>query len=178
MKLWLLWVLASTVAFGVGGRLGAAWSPSRDLIVVGYFALSASTILTGVLQWLLLRRHVGDTDLWVLASVGAVAAIGVIAFGVGMINRDIGWVLGVVVGWIVLGLLQWLILRQQVPSAGWWVLATMLGLFVAGPVVGFVSWATGAPVDSVVGEVLRWVAFGAAYGTITGVTLSLLLRQH
>ena len=35
MKPWLLWVLASTAAFGVGGRLGAALSPSKDLIVIG-----------------------------------------------------------------------------------------------------------------------------------------------
>ena len=55
MKLWLLWVLASTVAFGVGGRLGVALSPSKDLIVIGYLAVTASLILAGVLQWLVLR---------------------------------------------------------------------------------------------------------------------------
>ena len=177
MKLWLLWVLASTVAFGVGGRLGVALSPSKDLIVIAYLALTAGIILAGVLQWLVLRRLVADTGSWVLASVAAVAVIGVLAFGLGLINRDVGWVLGVAIGWIVIGVLQWLLLREQVAGAGWWVLANTLGLIVAVPVVGFVSWAAGAPVDSPVGGLLRWLAFGAAYGAITGAAV-LWLRQR
>jgi hypothetical protein len=178
MKLWLLWVLASTVAFGVGGRLGVALSPSKDLIVIGDLALTASIILAGVLQWLVLRRLIADTGSWVLASVAAVAVIGVLVFGLGLINRDVGWVLGVAVGWIALGVLQWLVLREQVAGAGWWVLASTLGLIVAVPVVGFVSWATGAPVDSAVGGLVRWLAFGAAYGAITGAALLWLLRRR
>lgn len=47
MKRWLLWVLASAVAFGVGGHLGVALSPSGDLIVVGYVAVTASLSLAG-----------------------------------------------------------------------------------------------------------------------------------
>ena len=171
MKLWLLWVLASTVAFGVGGRLGVALSPSKDLIVIAYLNLTATIILAGVLQWLVLRRLIADTGSWVLVSVAAVAVIGLLVFGLGLINRDVGWVLGVVVGWIVLGVLQWLVLRERV-------LASTLGLIVAVPVVGFVSWATGAPVDSAVGGLLRWLASGAAYGAITGAALLWLLRQR
>ena len=178
MKLWLLWVLASTVAFSVGGRLGGALSPSRDLIVVGYLAVTASLVLAGVLQWLVLRRLIDDTGWWVLVSVGAVAIVGVLVFGLGLIDRDVGWVLGIAVGWIVLGALQWLVLREQVAGAGWWVLANLLGLIVAGPVVGFVTWATGAPADSALGGFLRWLAFGAAYGVVTGSALSWLLRQR
>ena len=177
MKLWLLWVLVNMVAFGVGGRLGVALSPSRDLIVVAYLAMTASIVLAGVLQWLVLRRVIADTGWWVLVSVGAVAIVGVLVFGLGMINRDVGWVLGVAVGWIALGALQWLVLREQVAGAGWWVLANILGLIVAVPVVGFVTWAIGAPADSAIGGFLRWLAFGAAYGVVTGTTLSWLLRQ-
>lgn len=178
MKLWLLWVLASTVAFGVGGRLGGALSPSKDLIVIGYLAMTTSLILAGLLQWLVLRRLIANTGWWVLVSVVAVGIIGVLVFGLGLINRDVGWVLGVALGWIVLGALQWLVLREQVAGAGWWVLANTLGLIVAGPVVGFVTWATGAPTDSVVGGFLRWLAFGTGYGVVTGTTLSWLLRQR
>jgi len=170
MKLWLLWVLAGTVAFGVGGRLGVALSPSKDLIVIGYLALTASIVLAGVLQWLVLRRLIVDAGSWVLAGVATVAVIGALVFGLGLINRDVGWVLGVVVGWIVLGVLQWLVLRERV-------LASTLGLIVAVPVVGFVSWATGAPMDSPLGGLLRWLAFGAAYGAITGAALLWLRRR-
>lgn len=178
MKLWLLWLMASTVAFGVGGRLGVALSPSKDLIVIGYFAVTSSLVLAGVLQWMLLRRLIADTGWWVLVSVVAVAIVGVLVFGLGLIDRDAGWVLGVAVGWIVLGTLQWLVLREQVAGAGWWVLANTLGLIVAVPVVGLVTWATGAPADSPIGGFLRWLAFGAAYGVVTGTALWWLLRER
>ena len=176
--LWISWVLACTVTFGVGGRLGRALSPSEDPIVMAYLAVTASLILAGVLQWLMLRRLIADTGWWVPASVVAVAIVGVLAFGLGLINRDVGWVLGVAVGWIVLGALQWLVLREQVAGAGWWVVANTLGLIVAVPVVGFVTWATGAPPDSPIGGFLRWLAFGAAYGIATGTALWWLLRQR
>ena len=53
-----------------------------------------------------------------------------------------------------------------------------LGLIVAPPVVGFVTWATAPAVDSAVGGLLRWLAFGAAYGAVTGTTLLWLLRRR
>jgi len=178
MKLWLLWVLASAVAFGVGGRFGVALSPSSDLIVTGYLALTTTLVLAGVLQWLMLRGQIAAAGWWILASVAAVAIVGVLVFGLGLINRDVGWVLGVVVGWIVLGVLQWLVLRGQVDGAGWWVLANTLGLVAAIPVVGFVTWVTGAPADTQIGGFLRWLAFGAAYGVVTGTALGWLLRER
>ena len=177
MKVWLGWVLACTFAFGVAGP-SVALSPSQDLIVTAYLALSMSLLLAGVLQWLLLRNQLNESGRWVLASITAVVVIGVLVFGIGVMNRDVGWVLGVVAGWVVLGLLQWLVLRQQVASAGWWVVATTLGLIVAGPVVGFASWASGAPVDGAVGRLLRWHAFGAAYGVVTATALWWLLQQR
>lgn len=176
--LWLLWALACTFAFGVGGGLSAALSPFRDLILTGYLALAVSLVLAGALQWLLLRRQLDEAGAWALASITAVALIGVVVFGVGMMNRDAGWVLGVVVGWIMLGVFQWLVLRQEVAGAGWWIVATTLGLLSAIPVVGFVTWATGPPVDSTVGGLLRWHAFGAAYGSVTGTALLWLLRHR
>ena len=178
MRLWLVWVLVSTVAFGVGGRLGVALSPSQDLITIAYLAITASIVLAGVLQWLVLRRLVADTNSWALANLTSAAVIGVLVFGLGLIDRDVGWVLGVAIGWIVLSVLQWLSLRRQVPGAGWWVLASTLGLIVAVPVVGLVSWATGAPANSAMGGVLRWLAFGATYGAVTGAALLRLVRRQ
>ena len=178
MKLWLLWVLASTVAFGVGGRLGVTLSPSKDLIVIAYLALTASLLLAGVLQGLMLRRLIADAGWWVLMSVVGVAIVGVLVFGLGLINKDVGWVLGVAVGWVALGALQWLVLREQVAGAGWWVLANTLGLIVAVPVVGFVTWATGAPADGPIGGFLRWLAFGAGYGVVTATAFWWLLRER
>jgi len=111
-------------------------------------------------------------------SVVAVVTLGLLVFGLGRIDRDVGWVVGVAVGWMVLGALQWLVLREQVAAAGWWVMANALGLVVAIPAVGFVTWATGTPADGPIGGFLRWLAFGGAYGVVTGTALRWLLRER
>jgi hypothetical protein len=58
------------------------------------------------------------------------------------------------------------------------VLANTVGLIVAVPVVGFVTWATGVPADGAIGGLFRWLAFGAAYGVVTGTALLWLLRER
>jgi hypothetical protein len=45
-------------------------------------------------------------------------------------------------------------------------------------VVGFVTSATGVPADGDIGSLLRWLAFGAAYGIVTGTALWWLLRER
>ncbi len=98
---------------------------------------------------------------WVLAgTVGWAVSGRVIAVGS---YRDIivaGYT-GVAAGGIVVGVLQWLVLRRQVARAGWWVLASTVGWVVGGPVGAFVGWP----------------ALGAVYGAITGSALVGLLRQ-
>ena len=59
-------------------------------------------------------------------------------------------------------MLQWLVLRRQMPRAGWWVLASTVG------------WVVGMPLGDINGP----PGLGAAYGVITGTTLVWLLRQR
>lgn len=76
----------------------------------------------------------------------------------------------------LLGVLQWLVLREDVPGAGWWVAAHAIALVVAGPGIGFASWLAGAPVETALGNLVPWLAFGAVYGIVTGSALLWLLR--
>ena len=143
----------------VGGLMpGLGWY--RDIIVVGYAAVAVGGVLAGVLQWLVLRRQVARSGGWALTGIVAVAMVGLVVFGVGMINADLGWVLGVALFGTMVGVLQWLVLRRQVPRAGWWVLASTVG------------WVAGMPL----GGFLGWGALGAVYGAITGGALVWLLR--
>jgi hypothetical protein len=170
---WLWWVLASTMGWAVGARVGVAVGSFGEppgfeaaqsvptIIVAGYLGVAVGGILVGVLQSLVLRRKIARAGWWVLAGVGAAAVIGVVVFGVGVVNTDVGWVVGASLFGIVVGVLQWLVLRRQVARAGWWVLASAVGWFVGMPV----------------GGVLDWPALGAAYGAITGIALVWLLRQ-
>jgi hypothetical protein len=168
-RVWFLWLMAGAFGWGLGVYLG--WFGGGEpktlqaiptVILAGYLGVAVGGILIGVLQWLVLRRHVTGAGRWVLASLGAVAVVGVVVFGVGVVNADLGWVGGVSVFGTVVGVLQWAVLRRQVPRAGWWVLASTAG------------WVVGMPLGDVNGP----PGLGAAYGVITGTVLVWLLRRR
>ena len=96
-----------------------------------YTFVPVSGLLTGVLQYWLLRRYLPRMGWWVLATTG-------------------GWLLGLLIilipGWLdfwkfevfdldlafilmglSIGVGQWLLLRHRLSQAGWWVVATVLG---------------------------------------------------
>ena len=190
-RLWLWWVLAGTVGWAVGGPLGVAVGRSGDIIVAGSVGIALGGILTGVLQWLVLRRQVAWVGWWVLTIPVGAAVAGVVGATVGMVaglvsnpgspsplggadlGVDVGWVVGAGLFGPVLGVLQWLVLRRQVARAGWWVLVTTVGWVVGGPGAGIVS----AAVDAAVGAGVSWAVLGAVSGAITGPVLVRLLRQ-
>jgi hypothetical protein len=60
---------------------------------------------------------------WVLFSTAGGAVVGTV--GVVVASTVVG---------VVVGVLQWLVLRRRIASAGWWVLATTVGVAVGGAV--------------------------------------------
>jgi hypothetical protein len=168
-RVWFLWLMAG--AFGWGQGVYWGWFDGSEpktlqaiptVILAGYLGVAVGGILIGVLQSLVLRRHVTRAGWWVLASLGAAAVVGLVVFGLGVVNTDLGWIGGVSVFGTVVGLLQWAVLRRHVPRAGWWVLASTVG------------WAVGMPLGDIVGP----PGLGAAYGVITGTAMVWLLRQE
>ena len=96
-RLWLRWVLASVVGWGVGGVvLGPVFSvvePAFGLLVGGAAVGAIGGAALGVLQWLVLRRQLARAGWWIVAStIGW--AVGGAAFGL--------------VGGALAGFLQWL----------------------------------------------------------------------
>ncbi len=175
MKLWFLWVLATSFAFSIGGGVVSTRFPSEDPILDAYFGLSASVVLASAFQWLILRVVFKGPIWWMTASISTVVIIGCLVFGIGNYDRDVGWVLGVILGWLILGLFQWWVIRNEVQRAEWWFWGNLAGLIAAIPLVGFVTWSTGEPASSIIGGILRWLAFGAAIGVCTGGTLVWIL---
>jgi hypothetical protein len=147
--LWVWWVVASSVGlalgfaagFAVGFAIGGALSAIASQGVFG--AVVGASV--GTMQWLVLRRKVSRAGWWVLAStLGMGVGFALVRAATPMVSRILGGgplygvVNGAVVGTLV-GMMQLLVLRGQVSRAGWWVLASALGMgvgFALGQIVG------------------------------------------
>lgn len=151
----LWWVVAATL--GGGGLVGV----SSALDIGDAAALALAWGLVGLLQWLALRRHLTQSERWLLASGVAAAVNGVLNL---VVTAEM-----IVLGGVV-GILQWLAMRQQVPRAGVWVLMSVLGVRLGGAAGEAVAGIAGTFGDIAVG----W----AVYGAITGASLVWLLRQR
>ncbi len=130
----------------------------RVLAAVLCGAACGSTI--GLMQGLVLRLRLNHIGAWVAATVAGYASIGVLplianAFHPGwldwaitlIVNGKMHWLARVEADWpasawlpgfitlslfgVVLGAIQWLVLRGRVPHAGWWIPITAVGWALA-----------------------------------------------
>lgn len=167
-RLWFWWLMGAAWGGGAGmyarfGQpVGIETLQSSPLVLwAGYLSFAWGAIIVGAVQWVALRRHLARAGRWMLASLGAVGIAGLVILGVGTVDADTAWVVGTGLFGAAAGMLQWLVLRVQVPGAGWWVLASSIGWLVAIPA----------------GEELGWNGLWAVYGVITGTVVVLLLRR-
>ena len=120
---WLQWTLAS----GLGGAVGFALADAvlnafsealyRAMAEIVIFGLLGASM--GTLQWLVLRRHFSQAGWWVAASAvgGTLVGSGGAFYG-SKVQVNLVIVYGLV--GIILGALQWLVLRRRISRSGWW----------------------------------------------------------
>ena len=127
--MWLEWTLAT--AFGM--LLG--FLPSIVLVNVLDLALARIIVplfagfLVGLAQWFVLRKYVNGVSDWIWAA-GASWAVGY-ALGLLIINGLTGTGFDAYIGYILFGaivaLVQWPILRREIPNVWMWILANVIG---------------------------------------------------
>ena len=94
-----------------------------------YFLAPVMGLVTGAVQYGLLRRILAGMGGWVLATAGGwlLGMFLVLAFirlhWMVIAQMDLTFLL---MG-LLIGLAQWLVLRRRLPGAGWWPLASLLG---------------------------------------------------
>ena len=155
---WLLWIVASTVGWVLGGALGGALTDSGGGSS-GALVVAGGAIAAGVGQWLVLRGEIDHAVRWILATIAAVPVVA----GPVMVIDLLDWGSAVAIGGLALGTTQWLVLRRHARRAGWWVVASTVGWIVG----GLMSGATSPPAG--------WAVIGATYGIVTGTVLVVLL---
>ena len=119
--------------FGQGRRFVLlSFLPSID--IPKYESVAAGGIIVAVFQCLLLRSYTRKAWHWILAAIQASAGGGLLVWGVGVLNPNLGWVVGVLLYGLFSGVCQWFVLRREWSHAGWWVFVSTMAWLVALPI--------------------------------------------
>lgn len=179
----LAWVVASTLGAAIGLALSvgamAAIGGDDDRLAIILLPSVGGGIL--VMQWLTLRRRVPQAARWVVATLagGLIGALGVVAvsWGIGAILGSSpavqhlqgapGNIVALSLYGLGLGVMQWCFLRRHWASAGWWVLASVVGWAGLGLVIG-----------SGLESLAELVWFGPVPAAVTGCALIYLLKER
>lgn len=136
---WVIaWALISQVEKVVGGTIQVEGQTRiTEDFLSSYILLPVLGLVIGLLQYLLLRHYLPRMGWWIAATV-----LGLLLRLVGdrLLSRTLydtldstwfGILMTVLIGGCM-GLAQWLVLRQRVRHAAWWILANVLGWGVVG----------------------------------------------
>jgi hypothetical protein len=179
--LWLGWTLATGLGMLVGLLTFIPLLPILDLGVARVVIPLWAGILVGAFQWLVLRGYLTHSIDWILNG-GIGWALG---YGLGLIIiqalRDFAW--GAFLGYIIFGLiiavLQWPVLRREIPNALPWILASIigwaLGAYLSQIVLGL--FVTGDAIEPVWSTTIIAGTTGLIAGAITGLVLVWIVRQ-
>ncbi|MEO8354947.1 MAG: hypothetical protein ABI621_03455 [Chloroflexota bacterium] len=179
--MWLGWTLATAVGMLLGFLLAIPVVNLLDLSWSRVVVPLLAGFLIGIAQWVALREYLVDAADWILAG-GASWAVGY-AVGLFLINSLAGTALGGLLGYMLFGVIvaivQWPMLRREIPNIWAWILANVIG-WTAGFYLSQVALEllfnepAIAPVAST--SVISAIS-GLVAGAITGLALVWIVRQ-
>jgi hypothetical protein len=169
---WAAWG-AAFLGFPIGGAAATLLVGSIDTIGKAAIAGAVAGGVIGAAQWLVLRRRLPLSALWIPATAGSMAlglALGHLVLGDGTTTLPL--VLGGLIVGAAIGTAQAVLLRRVLPTPVLWAAVVTLG------------WALAWAVSAAIGLDLsvNWAVFGSsgalAFQLVTGVTLAYLLRRN
>ncbi|MDZ8023381.1 MAG: protein kinase [Nostoc sp. DcaGUA01] len=178
---WVRWVLANIISGTLVSMVLYFSGEANPNVGVLWFIGSLLAALVGTMQWLVLRQKVYQAASWILGTTAGFAVGAVVSYAVtynwSENNRHAIAFLGAI---IVASVGQWLVLRQHVHKAGWWMLTTPIsftvGLFVMVLAIGFLGSVLGYSAN-IYTLVFVIAVLDAVFGALTGVVLVRLLRH-
>jgi hypothetical protein len=181
LSLWLSWCLATTAGMLLGFVPVALVISDLDLGLARVLIPLIAGFFVGFLQWLVLRRYLVNSTDWILsggASWAAAYALGLIVVQL-LAGSWIGTIVGYLVFGAIIGLIQWPVLRREIPIALSWISASIFG-WALGAYLGRLAIALfsgGSPVDPVVSSAVIVGVTGLVAGAITGLAFVRIVRQ-
>jgi len=179
--LWLGWTLATAVGMLLGFLLSIPIVNLLDLQWARVIVPVLAGFLIGLSQWFALRSYLIDATDWVLAG-GTSWAVGYV-LGLFLINSlsssFVGGFLAYALFGFIVAIVQWPVLRREIPNVWAWILANvigwMLGFYLSQVALGlFFNDPAINPVAST--SVISGVS-GLVAGAVTGLALVWIVRQ-
>ena len=178
--LWLGWTLATAGGMLLGFLPTIPLVNLLDLSIAQIAVPVLAGTVIGFAQWLVLRRYVTASTQWDWTD-GMSWAAGYI-LGLLLIQMLPSTVFVVFIGYFLFGvivaLVQWPVLRREIPQVVTWLAASALawavGYWVSQAVL---SLFTDPLIDPVVGTAVIAVTSGLVAGAITGVALIWIVRK-
>jgi hypothetical protein len=190
MMLWLVWLGVSVVGLTWAGWFGhfpfgfptIGGTATLGSAVVGAVFGTVGAAVVALAQWLVLRRALAISAWWILATMAGIAVMH--AFGdplgdsgrVPLISPEFALVAAL--GGLVIGTLQYAVLRSRLSRAAWWIPASTA------------SWAVGVTAGLALvaatglgglayreGHTLAGAVAGVFVGAITGALLTYFQSQ-
>jgi hypothetical protein len=181
LGLWLRWTLATAAGMLAGFLLSI---PLVNLLDLG-FAQIAVPVLAGTAigfsQWFVLRRYITAASRWDWTD-GISWAVGYI-LGLFLIQVLPSTIFAAFIGYFLFGvivaLMQWPVLRREIPQIFTWIVASALGWAVGYWVSQAVLslFFTGDLIEPAVGTSVIAVTSGLVAGAITGLALIWIVRK-
>ena len=179
--MWLEWTLATALGMLLGFLPSIVLVNLFDLTIARIIVPLWAGFLIGLAQWVVLRKYLNESSDWILAG-GASWAVG-FALGLLIMNGLTGTGLDGFIGYVLFGIIvavvQWPLLRREIPNVGMWILANVLG-WTAGFYLSQVAldlFFNEPAIDPVASTSVLSGVSGLVAGAITGVALVLIVRR-
>src|SRR5271157_408633 len=179
---WLWWLFATLLGTIIGMAIVfSGLTPLRNnssqaaQAVRGFVIGAAFGATVGTAQWLVLRRYFDRAGWWALLTfIGWVAYWELNTMNLLVKAQGIAFIpdlLNLAIFGVILGVLQWLLLRKKILSAGWWVPANIAGMMLASLVIDAIDTALqgDSPFDFITGSIVLAI--------ITGICMVWLLKR-
>lgn len=179
--LWAGWTIATAVGMLLGFLPALILVPLVDLWLLRILLPLWAGFLVGVFQWLSLRGYLTHSVDWI-ANGGLGWALG---FSIGLLliqtlgQNPFGAFLSYILFGLIIALVQWPVLRREIPNMIYWVAASIigwaLGAYLSTWLLNLI--AGGAPISQALSTAFISGTTGLIAGAITGIALVWEVRQ-
>lgn len=178
--LWLGWAAATVIGMVIGYLPSALFVDQLDLGLARVIVPLFAGVLIGLAQWFVLRNYIRDTGDWVWNMIGSWVAGYTIGFFVVSFlpNGVLGAALAYILFGVIVSVIQYPVLRREIPRLGMWMLANVIG-WAVGAVMSqlIILLLFGNSIPSLLATTLvNSIVTGLVAGLITGVALMSIVR--